>query len=506
MTQTDIPVRFAPAPYRPVVTRTGHPQPVVPRTAHPQPDKPKIVWIAVAFVATLLMLVATAGTYILWLAPVTYTSSGKDVVNAEGVLEDAKKQLDTLVKVRHGAVDDDTRCYLGTARQPSARDRVEVDRQAWCGVTYLPDSDKGAYWMAVPLTEEPADGGVRLTAGIIDQDATTQELPAHTALVGPDRDGAPDDDGGLKIPPPPPAAADLVQVSSVDDAKAQGIDVDANLDAPVVMKGWDSGVSVVGRGTPARIGAGQDVRRPADGHEFLALRVKRVSGESVDAVRESLATGNYETAGTTYKISAGETVHNIGTKIDDTREVVAVVSVPKGSDAQLELTEDGLEQSVSMRTAKPSTQNPTVLSREHTSVYLDKTGSTTGRVSDGGRSAGVDVRYTVKSARLAYYRGFDRDGHAAKDKAYLVIIASAEMKNENASSDGAIPAGLLSVRADDGKTYKAKDYNAGGKYAWNAVEVPADFTSGDIVLGGTDSAGGIDLTISSEKTIPVTFP
>lgn len=391
---------------------------------------------------------------------------GEGIDEPEATLDAAEQALAELVEDRHGALHDDGRCYFSLPGDETVKDVNEYVR---CGPVLFVDGDPDEPYLSYPLSLSD-EGGTTLVVG--DRPVTPEPtaLDMGERLSRPDGAAAPDGNGGLEAPDPPPAAEDVLGAIDVGASTVGTPPEGAKIGA------LNASYELTALGTIDRYGRGDDARSPADGHQLIAFKVSTGPGETPAP-----------TASPTVQVQVDDgEPRDVGTIIDGSSPVV--MSVPDdAASVDLVVTDAETEQRLSLLDGTPGDGNIQVLTRANREQTLGTVHEVSATGRDGSGSASVTGTITVRAVYLDWFLYDDPSKRPSTPQtAYLVL----ELEYAWVGVEP-VDAGLshqpFSVVLPDGQvlpaTNLAPDPTSG---VIVAIEVPADFTTGTLQIGGVD--------------------
>lgn len=465
---------------------------------HPAPIRPPSAWTSARLPlvlggAALVVAVAAAAFLVLRSDPPSLTFAGESIAEPEATLAGAEDKLVAIVEERHGATNDDSRCYFSLPDDET----TDVNDYVRCGPVLFVDGDPDEPYLSFPLEETAGDGDdVQLVTADQPEDREPSALDATEVLRRPDDVEAPEGSGGLEAPEPIRAEPGLVEVRSVDDLELE----DPGASAQIVA--WGQAYDLVGIGQPERFGHGDDARRPAEGEMFVAAEIEPDLGEgfAVDAPDVAIQIGEDAPTAAPTELTSG------------TLTVGLILSVPEDTDVvDLVVTEMGIEQRLSLLTGEPGDGNVSVLRRDNrdqelgASAALVFTASAPGRITES-----FNVTVTVPSVSLFWYFGDDGSIHPADPgRAYLVPIT--EWVWDPALGFGAdvsLDPPAFTLVLPDGTVVPALNLAPEPDKILIAFDVPADLTTATLVVGGVYVApDGVTLDFgASQLQAPISIP
>jgi hypothetical protein len=392
------------------------------------------------------------------------TLGGRYVIEPEAVLAEADQVLASYVQDRHGVIADDGGCWFELA----GADGHEVRDAAVCGPVLFVDGDPDRTWLHFPMTETADGGDVRLTVAGLPVNPEPDRLADPGLLRRPGGGDPPEGAGGLQVPPPPRPDAGWSATGPFPDVTY------TEPQAPSRLSGPAAAVTMTGLAEPARVGTGDDARRPAEGERFVAVRYAIDRGEGRSTTPPAVS----------YQVSGAEPVPVAPALIGPGTVVEAVISVPEDAEAaDLVVDDAGFQQRLSLLTGAPGPDNLQVLARVNRRVDLNASQELTGTLSAPGL-APTPFPFTVNMTRgtLQWFAGADGTKQPADpSRAWLVLDVSMSITG---SPPSAAPVEYLSLTLPDGDVVRAIDLNDDPGFVLAAFDVPAGFTAGVIGFAG----------------------
>ncbi len=424
------------------------------------------------------------------------TYRGEPLDQPLATLSAAEDTLQDIVEARNGAVNDESRCYFSVTGGGSG----DVNDHLRCGPVLFVDGEPDRPYLTFPLSVEgdPAEGAaVRLVAASTPDDPDPSGLDEGERLRRPDGRSAPEEAGGLEVPAPPRAEPGLLVADPLE-----GVEL-TEPDGTVQVVSWSQSYRLVGTAEPERFGRNDDARRPAEGERFIAARIERREGEGP---------------------ANSAAPPQVAIQVDDEApipvpaEVVAaaepaglIVSAPQGAErVDLVVTEYGAAQRLSLLTGEPGEGTVAVLQRENRTQQLDADADLTFTASAPGRvSESFTVSVSAPRVRLYWFFGADGRQHPDDpDRAYLVPETGfAWDPRLGLGADVSLDPAAFTLALPDGTVVPATNL-ATADEVLVVFDVPADFTTGTLVVGGryTDGDGvTIDFGASAMRA-PIEIP
>lgn len=391
---------------------------------------------------------------------------GEGIDEPELTLEDAERTVASLVDERHGALHDDGRCYFSLPEDEAVKD---VNDHVRCGPVLFVDGDPDAPYLSFPLSVS-GEGGATLDVGDRPVDPEPTALEPGERLARPDGAEAPEGNGGLAPPEPPPAAEDLLGAIDVGPTTIGTPPEGAKIAS------LNASYELTGLGEIDRYGSGDAARRPAEGHRLIAFTVSTGAGEA----RTPTATPSVQV-----QVDEGE-ARDVGTIIDSDSPVV--VSVPAdAASVDLVVTDADVEQRLSLLDGTPGEGNLRVLTRANRTQTLGTIHQASATASDATGSVGVTGTIRVEAVYLDWFLYDDPAKRASTPQtAFLVVLLSYAWVGVE-PADAGLTNQVFTVVLPDGQVLTATNLaNDPTAEALIAVEVPADFTTGTLQIGGVD--------------------
>jgi Protein of unknown function (DUF2510) len=466
-------------PYQP-----GAAGPVTPT----QPAKKRGRALLIGAVIVVLAVAAGAVWYLLRPDNPKFTFAGKDIKDASTVLDSAATNVSALVKERHGASSDSTRCYFAVPKHPSSgAKKTDVDSHLRCGPVLFVDGDPSAQYLQYLLSSTPAGDSVALAVG--GQPSSPNPSPVGDFdLKRPDGKSPPSGAGGVSVPAPPAAQKDVVTTSDLGPVPVPAASAETAL-----MVGRDTGVKLVSAGYVVRYGSGDEARSAPAGERLVAFKVSELDG---DIGSSSM----WEELTVAIDGKSPQPVPQPETESD-----YEVIAVPVSTAAQLTLADGGFTQTLSLPDGKPGSQNLAVLTRKHRDVTVNSTQPVSVSLSSGGVSRSVTFTTTLAGAGLDFWSSKKATLHAATPDHALLTIDMTFTSAVLGSDTFGFPTGLLALKLPNGTTVKAQNVATAGSVL-NVFEVPANITSATIVATGAETDEGVTFTVTHAVSFPFSIP
>ncbi len=453
--------------------------------------------LIIGLCAVLVLALATVGFLVLKpSSSPAFTFAGKKIANSEAVLTAAQSTTSKLVTTRHGASNADTRCYFARATAPAkGTKKSDIDDHVYCGPVLFVDGDKAQTYLSYPISQAGTkDGAVTLTAATTPTSADPQSAPTGQTLARPDK-LASKSTSNLAVPAPPPAAPGVF--STTADVSGQTIPA-----APTtaVIGSRTGGVDITNLGPITRYGRGDDARSAPTGQKLIAF--KTTAGPDEDGIlRFPDGTITVSVAGQSHSVPR-------------TTSTVVVAVPTSATAADLVVTDAGVTQRLSLLTGTPAATNIAVDRRLH---HVGNTGGPKGvtfTISAGADKVTRTAQASLQASDLRYWVRAGDNRHASSPTTALLFVDLEYSYTEAikapftaAASYG--PYGfapeLLKLRLPDGRVVAAGNYSTDKDKLYILFPVPASFTSGTVVISGSESPNknGVTLGISGSYSFAV---
>jgi uncharacterized protein DUF2510 len=447
--------------------------------------------LIIGLVAVLVIGLLTGG-YFLFLrgddAP-KLTYAGSKIANASDVLKQAEKNVATLVSRRHGVKSEDTRCYFAVPKNPaSGAKKTDVDSSLRCGPVLFVDGDAAKTYLSFPLSRTGSKKAATLAVAATPLSPSPAARPAEADLKRPDGQDPPSDSGHLSVPKPPPAAKDVLAASDLGSVAAPPQRDNAQ------MISLNTGVRLVAAGPVARYGHGDDARSAPAGQQLIAFQIADVPGEN----------DNRSSVGKVSLLVAGGAARPVPPTEDS--DTYVVVAVPTGATASLQLADAGYTQSLSLPGGSPGSKNLVVLARKHRSASASATRSIPVRFSNGANSVNATFHATAGLAELDFWVPGHESTHPTATNNAMLHLRLTYTDSLNPGSSYGFEPQLLKLRLPGGRTVSARNVAASANKVFDVFQVPATFTTGTLVIGGSVRTGDVTLTVRKAASIPVSIP
>ena len=459
--------------------------------AMPAPSPRKRKGRLIALGAVVLLAAAGVATWLAWPAAdaPTLTYAGKPIDHAGRLLDTAESRLTDYVKSRHGARNDQTRCYYVRPRTPATgAKKTDVADHLSCGPVLFVDGVAAKPFVDVPVSSD-GRGGKKATLTLPAQftDLPSLPAPAHAELVRPDGRAAPAGSAGLAVPAPPPSVKDIVTTATLGPVPAPKSLTDARL------VGRDTGLVVDAAGVVPRYGQGDEARSAPAGQKLIAFQVNYVDGD---------VSGTGSTRATL--VVDGGTSKPVPDTSGGDEWIIA--AVPEASSAALRFDDGGFTQTISLPEGKPGVDNLAVLSRTHRDTVARKSVTIKAEVSNGSASATVTMKTRMGSASLNFWAPGNPDVHAPDGQHALLTTDLDYTDPEQPGHAYGFEPALLRLRLPNGQVLRARNISQRKNRLLNVFTVPAGFTSGTLLVTGSERLSGVTLRISRTTSFPISFP
>lgn len=400
---------------------------------------------------------------------------GEAIAEPETTLEAAEAVLASLVDERHGAVADDSRCYFSLPEDESVKDIAD---QVRCGPVLFVDGDASEPYLSFPLTAAGADGDLRLDVGDRPVEPEPTALDPGERLARPDDAQPPEGRGGLDPPEPPPAADDLLAAvdlgpTPLDTAPEGG-----------TIGSLNRRYELVGLGTIDRYGSGDEARGAAEGHELIAFDLAEGLGESIESTTRPTVQVQID----------DQDPRDIGDLIGDADPVV--VSVPHDAGTiDIVVTDAEIVQRLSLVDGTPAAGNLRVLTRANRSQAVNAVHQVSATGRDATGQGPVTGTITVADVQLDWFLPGDPATRASSADAALLTVVLDYAWVEVTPADAGLAEQAFTLVLPDGGTIAAKNLAPdAATQVIVAFEVPADFTTATLNIGGSvPQPGGLTI-------------
>lgn len=439
-----------------------------------QPGRARIgaaVVLAGAAVAALTWAVWPAGDPA---APITV--AGRTVSNPVAVLRDAQRTVAGLVASENGTSDESTRCYF--ARSGPGGD---VQRALRCGPVLFPGGSSPASYVTVPVRASITGPSVTLTA---DRDVPPiATAPGRVELVRPDGARPPSDDTADRLQPPrlPAGPRNLLIATTLPDyVRARAVTAS--------LIGRDASVTV-GDITPLpAYGRGDAARTAPEGQRLVGFTLRFGPG-AISAARAATARAQFVSSDADARVIPAP-----GTG----RYVVA--AIPANGRAYVALTDGGLTQRLELPSGRPADDVVALSRRTNLAAALraKATVAAVATLAAGGVSKAVTLSATATRASLRFWPAASGGTRPSDpDRAFLSVDLSFTYPGGEPT---AFKRSQLRVDAG-GRSYPARFVDGA-----TVFEVPASFTSGNLVVSGRGADSALVTSITVPRTIPISIP
>ncbi|HEY7047764.1 MAG TPA: hypothetical protein VH373_11130, partial [Jatrophihabitantaceae bacterium] len=431
----------------------------------------------------------------------SFTYDGQAIDQPDQPLKQAGAVLDSMIKSRHGAKSDDTRCYYGVPRNPAGNaKKTDIDHSAWCGPVAFVDGDPSKQYLSFALNSTPAKGGkVTLTASDKPSSTTPQSVPADLQLKRPDSAKAPSGPGGVAIPAPPPADKNSVVTAVLGKQTIPAAPKGA------AMGTTNGGVAITKLGPIQRYGTGDDARSAPDGQKLIAFQVDGTDNDNGDNVLLAKSL--------TVSVD-GASGPKLPDPVDGQPYIVAVPTAAKSVD--LVLNDAGVKQTVSLLSGKPGGKNIAVYARSDRTQTLFRSGHFTFRFSQtvvlpNGSEATTQAGNYVATVASLRYSIPSKHATASRTSDALLYIDIGYTVAASPGKDFGFPTNMMTFTPTGGRPIKARNLASAG-LIYNVFEVPANLTTGTLQIAGafrskfTNTGATYTTTLTAPIKVPVSFP
>lgn len=468
--------------------------------AQPAPRRSRKLPLILAVVVVLVAGLLTGGYFLFFNNnEPTLTYAGKSIKDANGVLKTAESSVTALVSKRHGAKNDQTRCYFAVPKKPEpGKKKTDVDTTLRCGPVLFVDGDPSSAYLGFPMTAQASGSQAVLTVASAPSAPDPDAIPADVSLKRPDGKSAPNGSGGLKVPAPPAAQKNAVAVADINDVTV------AAAQAGAVMGSLNGGIALVKLGKVQRYGHGDAARSAPAGEQLIAFQTAGVKGnndQQNDLTSQAMISVDGGTGVPVPDAQAGQYI------------VAAVPTDAKSVD--LVLDDEGLKQSLSLLDGKPGAQNVTVLARTNRDMTTPVatsgvfTFSPKVKFDDGTSGTSEAIKITMNVANLLY-RTLPADGAAtASSPAKAILHISVTYKGAHDIGEFGFPSALLTFTPTGGAAVKAVNRATVKDKLYNTFEVPGNMTGGVLTIAGKVkqpfSGGGGSYTVGLRSPVRVSI-
>jgi hypothetical protein len=403
------------------------------------------------------------------------------------VLTATERKVRTIVARRHGAAAADMRCYFGKAKNPaSGASRTDVDPAVRCGpVLFVDGTPARAYLSFAMTTTRTAANKAEVVTEDNPDPADPAAVPAATQLARPDG-RQPPRTVSLAAPQPPAADARALVVSDLGS-----ITPPKQLDGAEMIS-LDTGTRVIAAGVVARYGHGDDARSAPPGEQLIAFQLEDEPGESSDQPA-------------TAKLTLADASGSRPVPESSAASDYVVVAEPAGSSVNLVLKDGGYTQTLSLPGGRPGPANLTVLTRQNRFDDVTRKLDVPVTLSGGGNSVGDTFHTAVDGARLEFWLPNHTGTHPAHPgDAFLFVNVDYTDSNAPGDSFGYDPQ-LLSLRLHSGQIVHARNVAPQADRILDVFEVPGDFTTGTLLITGSEVQDGVTVRVEATTSIPISF-
>jgi hypothetical protein len=256
--------------------------------------------------------------------------------------------------------------------------------------------------------------------------------------------------------------------------------------------GLNTGVQLVSAGVVPRYGHGDDARRTPPGRRLVAFRTVDESGER----------DNRSTEGKLIVVVPGQPNRSVSATPSEGTYVVVAVSV--GATASVRLDDAGYAQTLSLPAGTPGPANLKVLTRSHRTDEIGKTSTIPVHLSTASAAADTTFRVSAGLADLNFWAPGRPSAHPASTRdALLTVNLTYTVPQESGSF--AFDPQLLKLILPGGHAVQARDLEPSATRVFNVFEVPADFTTGTLVVSGSEHGDGVSLSLRAAARFPISI-
>jgi hypothetical protein len=443
--------------------------------------------LVVAIVALLAAGGATAGAFVLFgsSAP-KLTFQGKHIDHPDRVLAATETKVRAAVQSRHGVQNNSTRCYFARPKQPAAgAAKSDVDPALSCGPVLFVDGDAAKTYLSYTLIAAASGGSVKLSTEDNPQSDDPAAVPANVDLVRPDSKTVPRT-STLTVPQPPAAAKDALVADDLGKLPAP-----KQLDS-AFMVSLNTGVQVQSLGIVPRYGHGDDARSAPPGEQLIAFQLVDEPGEMAD-----------KPASSSLRLSDAHGSRAVPDA--PTSDQYDIVAEPVGATAQLVLKDAGYTQTIALPSGKLGSGNLAVLTRQNR-IDVDEQHADVGLTVSGAGSGSGTLHAMFHGAKLEFWYPGNVKEHASKPSEALLFVDVDYTDPQNPGSTYGFDPGFLTLKLPNGAIAHARNVATDPNKVVDVFEVPASLTSATLLVNGSFSQDGLDLSVTSPASFRVSFP
>ncbi|MDT4936604.1 MAG: hypothetical protein QOG80_275, partial [Pseudonocardiales bacterium] len=125
--------------------------------------------------------------------------------------------------------------------------------------------------------------------------------------------------------------------------------------------------------------------------------------------------------------------------------------------------------------------------------------------SDGVNSTTLTFHTTSEGTRLQFWLPAQPKSHPVRTgDAFLFMILTYTDPNQPGTNFGFDPE-LLTLRLPNGTTVQARNISTKSDRLLNVFEVPASFTTGTVIVSGSEQSNGLTFSVPSAVSFPVSI-
>jgi len=440
-----------------------------------------------ALVAGLVAAGLTAGGLVLFgSSSPALTFQGKHIDHPERVLAATETKVRATVHDRHGALDNNTRCYFARPKQPAAgANKNDVDTALRCGPVLFVDGDTGRTFLSYTLSAANSGGSVTLTAADNPSSDEPAAVPTTVDLVRPDRKAAPRTNT-LSVPQPPPAAKNALLADDLGKVASP-----KQLDT-AFMVSLNTGVKLIAVGIVPRYGQGDDARSAPPGEELIAFQTVDEPGEQAEQPSNGSLTLSDANGSRPVPLAPASDQWDI-------------VAEPAGATPRLVLKDGGYTQTITLPSGNLGASNLAVLTRSNRLESTQRNGDVGVSFSDANGSASTTFHATLYGAKLDFWFLGNIKQHASKPGDALLFVHMNYTDPQAPGGPYGFDPGFLTLKMPNGVIVHARNLAPDPNKVADVFEVPATFTSGTVVVTGSFVQDGVTATVTAPASFPVSF-
>jgi hypothetical protein len=325
---------------------------------------------------------------------------GRRIRDEAAVLTRVEDSLRPAAAGSRASIAGDAGCWFGTDPQPDNPHRS--DGALWCGPVRLARSGPAEAWVRVPLSIQRGEvfTTAKAQANPLTGISGTRALPATVRLYRPDGRTPPDP---AQLAPPDPNTSGTGIIELVRQVPPDLVLTPPAGDARLVIP--TRTLTIDGLARVPRVGTGRTAIAAAPGEELVVARFRRT-----DPPRSPGTKG-------TAQLVVGSRRASFAEWSNLPESGLLVVSVPVGADPGLEVTFDGVPQTISLATGQRSgTPRPALYRSSTDDVAVNRPVDVTAPLPGG-----PPARYTATVASAGVDGWRERLGWAPPGKAFVAL-------------------------------------------------------------------------------------